>query len=228
MFSLPDKTELMRVLDFFDVPMFAAERASIHEHFRMIGVNAAHTAATSLTTEQIAGKTPHDILGPEDADNVAGHYHACVTGRHTIAYNETLQIHGVTRHWRTTLQSVVMPGGGQRVIGIAMEIHDASQVSALSDTSYYAAQAQMKIGQLEAFLTHLESRDDLPVDARSQAMMVAGLTRSLDAVLADIQSLTSQQMHKLPREGASQTQSLTMDTMQDGHWCVAGRPNHVN
>lgn len=201
MFSMQDHTELLQVLDYFDVPMFAAERAPGDTDFRMIGVNACHSTATSLTTALVAGRTPHDILPPADAIAVAAHYLTCTTRGETIVYNETLNIAGRTRHWRTTLQPVMLPDRRQRVVGIAMEIADAEQVSALTDTSFYAAQAQMKIGQLEAFLTHLEHRDDLPLETRSEAMMIAGLTRSLDAVLADIQSLTTRQMHRLPECG---------------------------
>ena len=215
MFSTTDHKDLLDFLAFFDVPMFAAERSSPDQPFRLIGVNAAHTATTTLTTDAIAGRTPHEILPPDDADAVAGHYDACATRGETIIYNETLSIAGRTRHWRTTLQPVVTQSGCQRVIGVAMETHDAEQISALTDTSFYAAQAQIKVGQLEAFLDHLQQRDDLPLDARSQAMMVAGLTRSLDMVLADIQDLTARQLHRLPPDDLTDLKALTLELLPD-------------
>ena len=216
MFSMSDHKELLSVLDYFEVPMFAAERATPAEPFRLIGVNAAHTGATTLTTAMVAGKTPHDILGPEDADAVASHYATCADRGKTIVYSETLNIAGRTRHWRTTLQPVAMADGFQRVIGIAMEVFNDQEIAGLTDTSYYAAQAQIKVGQLEAFLTQLEERDDLPLDARAQAMMVAGLTRSLDAVLADIQNVTERQLHRLPPLPGGEMRSLTLDALPSG------------
>ena len=213
MFSMSDHQELLTVLDFFDVPMFAAERASRDDDFRMIGVNAAHTATTTLTTATIAGKTPHDILGPDDADAVAGHYAACADRGETIIYSETLDIAGRTRHWRTTLQPVAMRSGCQRVIGIAMEVFSEQEITGLTDTSFYAAQAQIKIGQLEAFLNYLEQRDDLPLDARTQAMMVAGLTRSLDAVLTDIQNVTERQLHRISTLPVGGMTALTLESL---------------
>ena len=213
MFSMIDHQELLTVLDFFDVPMFAAERASRDDDFRMIGVNAAHTATTTLKTATIAGKTPHDILDPDDAEAVAGHYAACADRGESIIYSETLRIAGRTRHWRTTLQPVAMTNGCQRVIGIAMEAFNEQEVTGLTDTSYYAAQAQMKIGQLEAFLAYLEQRDDLPLDARAQAMMVAGLTRSLDAVLTNIQNVTERQLHRVPAMPEDGMMALTLENL---------------
>lgn len=216
MFSMSDHDELLTVLNFFDVPMFAAERASQEDDFRLIGLNAAHTSVTTLTTAMVANRRPHDILPPDDADAVAAHYANCADRGQTITYSETLNIAGRTRHWRTTLQPAVTADGRQRVIGTAMEVFNDQDITGLTDTSFYAAQAQMKIGQLEAFLAHLEQRDDLPLDARAQAMMVAGLTRSLDAVLADIQTVTKRQLHRMPPLPGGDMRSLTLEALPSG------------
>ena len=227
MFSMSDQTELLQVLDYFDVPMFAADRSALDAPFRFVGLNAAHTAATTLTTAMVAGRTPHDILSSDDADAVARHYDTCATTGRTVSYSETLNIAGQTRHWRTSLQPVVLASGGGRIIGIAMEIRDPSQMIAMSDTTYYAAQAQLKIGQLETFLSYLEHRTDLPLDARSQAMMMAGLTRSLDAVLADIQTLTARQMHQLPQGDQDARAIPTADRPQPS-WPADGPTRRMN
>jgi hypothetical protein len=195
MFTRDDTDDLKHTLNRFPVPMFAAERASPQDSFRLLCVNDAHQRATGMSDTNIKDTPLRHILSVQDAAQVEGRYSACVESDEIINYRECIVLAGRQTRWETTLQPIHMPGTRQRVIGTALSIELNAHPSDLDDTEFFAAKAQMQLTQLQAFLNSLETRSDLPLETRDHAMMVNGLARSMERVLLDIR-LAAQRQHR--------------------------------
>lgn len=115
----------------FVVDVVAEPVASDAEAFRYVGINPAHEQLTGLTDHGIRGKTPADILPPDLATAVSGHYRACVEARAPITYEERLPFQGQDHWWLTTLTPLVGDQGHiQRLIGTSFNITRRRQAEA--------------------------------------------------------------------------------------------------
>jgi len=190
MFSTLDTVQLRCTLNRFAIPMFAAERANKHSQFRILCINNAHSRATGLDGNAVAGQKLSEIFTPDDAAIVEGHYAMCVESNDVINYHETIQLLGRKTRWDTTLQPIKMPGGSHRIIGTALSMELNTDPSQVDDTEYFAAQAQMQIGQMQQFLDWLEVHPEIPARVRDHALMTNGLARSLERILLDLRLAT--------------------------------------
>ncbi|PUB13601.1 PAS domain-containing protein [Yoonia sediminilitoris] len=191
MYTHADHLALSAALDEFAVPMFAVERQSKDAHFRFIGVNSAHTNRSGLTNADIAGARTCDLLPPQDAETTENRYRDCVDRQTVLSYVEKLAFAGLSTIWNITLQPVTLRNGVQRIIGTASTSTDHAVTAKLEDAAYYATSAQMQVAQLRSFLEQVGKRPDLPADLRDKAIMVDGLTHSIDALLSDIRDAAS-------------------------------------
>lgn len=187
MFKNSDPFELMATLNMFPVPMFSAERESPDALFRVLCVNAAHTALTDLTTEFATGKLLSELLPPDQAEAVETRYARCIEQQSVINYRESLNINKKDMStWETTLQPVVMLGGRQRIVGTSLHFETHDGKTKLEDVEYFASQAHVQLGHIQDALDTLEKRPDLTVYARERTMMISGLARGLDRLLRDL------------------------------------------
>lgn len=207
LFTSDDHFTLASTLDQMAVPMFAAERDSADAPFRMVCVNAAHTARTGMTKRQVRNKRLCDLLPGQAGAEIQARYAFCADGAKATTYNERLVLNGIQMDWNTTLQPVTLSNGTERVVGTAIALDRPADVRSAEEAAYFSANAQMQVGKLQFFLDMLEGRRDVPADMRGMAMMVSNLTRSIDAVLGDIRALAptpanAQQAKPLPRRRA--------------------------
>jgi len=190
MFTTLDTDQLLATLNRFAVPMFAAERPDQYSPFRILCTNSAHVRATGLKGDDVAGLRLEEFLPPEDARNTEERYALCIQTDDVINYHETLRIMGRLTRWDTTLQPVNMPGTRQRIIGTALSMELNADPAEVDDTEFFAAQAQMQIGQMQQFLDWLEVHPQIPAETRDHALMINGLARSLERVLLDLRLAT--------------------------------------
>jgi PAS domain S-box-containing protein len=73
-----------------------------HE-FRYEALNPSHERQTGLRTEDVAGRTPHEVFEPGIADHLVERYRACCQARAPIQYEETLSLPAGVRIWQTNL-----------------------------------------------------------------------------------------------------------------------------
>ncbi|MGL5807712.1 MAG: PAS domain S-box protein, partial [Xenococcaceae cyanobacterium] len=71
--------------------------------FRYSYFNPAAERLTSITCQEILGKTPEQILSPQAAAAVRQHYKICVEAGSKISYEECLPFQGEDTWWMTTL-----------------------------------------------------------------------------------------------------------------------------
>ncbi|WP_353930735.1 ATP-binding protein [Okeanomitos corallinicola TIOX110] len=71
--------------------------------FCYLAINPTHERWLGISSEELRGKKPEDILPPVDAAKVRHHYSECVQFGKTISYKQCLQFQGVNTCWSTTL-----------------------------------------------------------------------------------------------------------------------------
>jgi PAS domain S-box-containing protein len=84
--------------------------------FVFAGINPTHERLTGLSASHIVGKEPGDCLPPKVATAVTERYRECVRQGHPITYDETLDLPGGQRFWRTSLSPVADPATGRIVL----------------------------------------------------------------------------------------------------------------
>lgn len=90
--------------------------------FRYRYLNPAHEKRTGLTMEQVKGKTPVEVLGPEFGSDVRSNYRDCVEAREPITYYEELEMPEGRIVWQTKLAPVISDGDVARVVGVARDL----------------------------------------------------------------------------------------------------------
>ncbi|ERP30831.1 sensor domain-containing diguanylate cyclase [Chitinivibrio alkaliphilus] len=100
------------------------------EKFYFRRLNATHEKLTGMKTQDVAGKTPVEVLGQELGDVVAQNYTRCVQAKETITYEEKLDLPGGVRFWQTRLTPVIEKGRVVQIVGVARDItrrHELAQ-----------------------------------------------------------------------------------------------------
>ncbi|RAK06362.1 PAS domain S-box-containing protein [Halanaerobium saccharolyticum] len=93
-----------------------------NKDFRFLKLNPTHENLTGLKTEDIAGKTPVEILGAELGSEVEAHYQKCLQQKETITYEETLDLPGGKKVWSTKLSPVLKDGEVTHIVGSSRNI----------------------------------------------------------------------------------------------------------
>src|SRR3954451_6785818 len=88
-------------------------------------LNPVHEQLTGLPTASLQGRTPHECLPREIADEVAANYRRCVEAGTTVRYEERLDLPGGTRDWQTCLTPVRDRSGRvTRILGASRDVTD--------------------------------------------------------------------------------------------------------
>ncbi|MGJ3245636.1 MAG: PAS domain S-box protein [Elainellaceae cyanobacterium] len=93
--------------------------------FRYVGFNLAYERLTGLSSSDIRGKTPHDLLPTDAATVIEQHYRECVATQTRITYEECLPFNGHETWWITNLTPLHdRHARVHRIIGTSTEITD--------------------------------------------------------------------------------------------------------
>ena len=93
--------------------------------FRYFAFNRVEERDLGLTTDEVAGRTPQEVLSPEHAARIIEHYRRCVESRAALAYVDHIDDESGRRWSRNTLVPILGPGGAvTRLLGTAIERTD--------------------------------------------------------------------------------------------------------
>ncbi|TDO86438.1 PAS domain S-box-containing protein [Halanaerobium saccharolyticum] len=99
-----------------------------NKDFRFLKLNPTHENLTGLKTEEIAGKTPVEILGPELGNLVKERYQKCLNKKETVTYEEVLDLPGGKKVWSTKLSPVIENGEVTHIVGSARNISERKKL----------------------------------------------------------------------------------------------------
>ena len=92
--------------------------------FRFERLNRAYEEQTGITTDEVRGKTPTEVFGPDVGADLDANYRRCVLAREPISYEEELRVDTGARFWQTVLTPIVTNGEVVQIIGITRNITD--------------------------------------------------------------------------------------------------------
>ncbi len=128
-----------------------------YRRFRFIRNNKMHEKMTGISYEQLAGKTPEELMGEKVGAKVTSHYQRCVDRQETITYEETLPFKTGQTTWLTTLTPHINPIGVSYIVGSSKEI---SKLKELEQKLHHSAYSDYltQLPNRRQFFEHLEDR----------------------------------------------------------------------
>ena len=91
--------------------------------YRYKGNNPLHAKLTGISNEEIAGKTPEELVEPEIAEAITSNYDSCIRENRSIQYEESMPFLGEETWWETVLNPVRNENGRiYRIIGTSSNI----------------------------------------------------------------------------------------------------------
>ena len=123
-------------------------RVSGAEEFRYEALNPSHERQTGLRTEDVAGRTPHEVFKSDMADHLVERYRACCDAGCPIQYEETLDLPAGVRIWQTNLAPVFdAEGQPVKLLGTSRDMTEYRTLQEeLAQTSKLATLGTMAAG----------------------------------------------------------------------------------
>lgn len=99
-----------------------------NKDFRFLKLNPTHEELTGMKTEEIAGKTPVEVLGVEMGNAVKEHYQECLDKKETISYEEVLELPSGRKIWSTKLSPVLKGEEVNYIVGSSRNISERKKL----------------------------------------------------------------------------------------------------
>jgi PAS domain S-box-containing protein len=145
-----------------------------NETFRVQRVNRAYKELTGLSTEDVQGKSPAEILNDEQATKVEAQYRECIDRREPIKYDEKLTIGDETRFWHTRLAPVIESGEVTQLVGATRDITENKR--RIAETTELKQQYKTVCESIPNGAVFLFDDDLRYVRARGTELEVVGLS----------------------------------------------------
>ncbi|HWR01253.1 MAG TPA: PAS domain S-box protein [Chlorobaculum sp.] len=126
--------------------------------YQFKGLNPLYEKLTGISSEEIFGKKPEELLQPDVAASVIQHYDDCILQGRSIQYEESLPFRGMTTLWETVLNPVRDEAGNIfRIIGTSINITERRQIEearAKLEDQLLQSQKMEMVGRLAGGIAH--------------------------------------------------------------------------
>ncbi len=96
--------------------------------FRYIRNNKTHQLYTGLSTEDIKGKTPVEVMGEEVGALLNEGYERCIRERKNVIFEEVTEFHMGPRDWLVSLTPVINEGEIKYIVGSRSDMTEMKQL----------------------------------------------------------------------------------------------------
>lgn len=129
-FNLHQAELLLMIYEGVDHAIFVLEITE-EQDFRFLGWNPAAERIVGIAAAEIVGKTPEQLLPPQEAAAVRQNYQRCLDEGSTITYEEYRVLNGVGRWLLTTLKPLKDAAGKiYWIVGTGIDITELKQTAA--------------------------------------------------------------------------------------------------
>ncbi len=185
-----ESAKLEAVLRFIPAAIFRIE-VKPDGGFQYLSVNLKYEEMSGQKTENMAGKTPQDILPESQAQAMTDRYAQCVQSRKSVVFEEYLSLPIGQRWWQTMLVPIADETGAiVEIAGVSHDITDRKNAAVELATKIDQQAAIAELGQLA--LTQMDRNLLL-----SKAVEIVG--QALNAPLVRIEEYSSEKQALLPR-----------------------------
>lgn len=98
------------------------------ETFTYVRANQALVQKTGISFNNIIGKSPIDLVGPELGMQLNIYYQRCVTLREVVSFESEFDLPHGQGTWATTLTPLVVDGSVEFIVGSSMDISDRKRL----------------------------------------------------------------------------------------------------
>lgn len=90
-------------------------------------INDSYEAVTGLSTDEMHGRTPREILGDEVGTPIEARFRECAERREPMAYEEELDVPDLPTYWHTRLAPVIVDDEVVGIVGATRDITERKE-----------------------------------------------------------------------------------------------------
>ncbi len=118
-------TEYETILDNVQSSIFLLDVEEEDGEIKFQRLNPREEELTGLSTEEVKGRTPVEVLGEDPGREVEENYRRCMEKKEVVKYKERLDLPGGIRFWETVLAPVVVDDSVEKIVGSSRDITKA-------------------------------------------------------------------------------------------------------
>ncbi|QLH77992.1 PAS domain S-box protein [Halosimplex rubrum] len=191
--------------------------------FEFERLSPSYERQTSLTTEEVQGRTPRDVFGDESGADLEANYHRCVNAGEPISYEEKLRVNEEAVFWQTKLAPVVTDNEITRLIGVTRNVTDRVE------RERQLRQKNERLDEFASVISH-DLRNPLNV-AQGRAALLAEQAESehIDPILRSLDRMEAivEDTLTLARQGEAidETESIELTDLVGKCWATVDTEN---
>lgn len=174
--------------------------------FRYVRNNIAHQRLIGYSPEDIANKTPIELLGQELGQALEKSYQRCVDTKGPVTYEETLTFPAGTRDWLVSLSPLLDEGEVRYIVGARKDI--TLQKQAEAEREEFLTRLQTMFNRHDAVMLLIEPVSGKIVDANPAAVSFYGYSREelLNMCIQDINQMPTEEVKEFRMRAAKEKQ----------------------
>ncbi len=177
-----------------------------NDKFYYIRNNKLHQKSIGVTAEKIRGKTPYEVFGEVEGQEVVSNYRKCVELRETVTYQHTFQFIPGERIWLTSITPVIKEQNVRFLVISSKDITEFKQLE--KEHEEVLERLQSMFSKHMAVMLILEPETGKILDANPAACDFYGYSKE------ELLSLSIQDINILPKEEVARLRALALQKNQ--------------